>query len=77
MAHYDDNLDYTLRWPPEVFALEANRLVRRGAELGMDSDWQEEAVLLLQQAFESQEPANDFARVARLFDEAAEFSAPF
>lgn len=65
MAYYDDNPDYTLRWPPELFALEAELLVRRGAELGTDSDWQEEVALLLRQAFVSLVPANDFERVAR------------
>ena len=70
MADYDDNPDYTLRWPPKVFAHEADRLVRRSAELGVDSIWQEEVVLLLQQAFVSQVPADDFSRVARSFDDA-------
>ena len=72
VAYYDDNPDYTLRWPPKLFALEADLLVRRGAELGVDSDWQEEVALLLQQAFVSQVPANDFDRVARLSGEVAE-----
>ncbi len=65
MAYYDDNPDYTLRWPPELFALEADLLVRLSAELGTGSDWQEEVALLLQEAFVSQVPANDFAKVAR------------
>ena len=65
MAYYDDNPDYTLRWPSKLFALEAELLVRRGAELGTDSDWQEEVALLLRQAFVSPVPANDFERVAR------------
>ena len=72
MAYYDNNPDYTLRWPPKLFATEADRLVQRGEELGVDSDWQEEVVLLLKQAFMSQVPADDFARVARLSGEFAE-----
>lgn len=72
VAYYDDNPDYTLRWPPKVFATEADRLVQRGEELGVDSDWHEEVVLLLQQAFMSQVPADDFARVARLSGEVTE-----
>ena len=65
MAYYDDNPDYTLRWSPELFALEADLLVRRGEELGTGSDWQEEVALLLQEAFVSEVPANDFAKVAK------------
>ena len=65
VAYYDDNPDYTLRWPPELFALEAELLVRRGAELGTGSDWPEEVALLLRQAFVSPVPANDFDKVAR------------
>ena len=65
MAYYDNNPDYTLRWPQELFVQEAQLLVRRGEELGTGSDWQEEVALLLRQAFVSPVPADDFEKVVR------------
>ena len=65
MAYYDNNPDYTLRWPQELFAQEVELLVRRGDEMGAGSDWQEEVTLLLRQAFVSPIPADDFEKVVR------------
>ena len=61
--YFVDNADYTLRWPPEVFAKEVQLLVRRGSQFGIDHDWEEEVDLLLKQAFVSPVPAEEFARV--------------
>lgn len=63
MTDFVDDPDYTLRWPSAVFAEEAERLARRGAEWGMSRDWKEEVDLLLRQAFASSVPADDFKRV--------------
>lgn len=61
--YFLDNADYTLRWPPEVFAKEVRLLVRRGSQFGVDHDWEEEVDLLLRQAFVSSVPAEDFGKV--------------
>jgi hypothetical protein len=63
VTDFADDPDYTLRWPPHVFAEEAERLVRRGSEWGMSHDWAEEVDLLLRQAFASSVPADDFKQV--------------
>ena len=55
--------DYVLRWPASVFADEATRLVRRARANGTGTDWQEEVLLLLRQAFSSVVPREDFKRV--------------
>ena len=65
VGYYDNNPDYTLRWPPELFAQEAGLLVRRGTELGTDTDWQHEVSVLLQQAFVSPVPVEDFGKVIK------------
>ncbi|MHB1535203.1 MAG: hypothetical protein ACYC1D_11480 [Acidimicrobiales bacterium] len=64
MTKFVGDPDYTLRWPAEVFAEEAERLVVRGAEWGTGPDWAEEVDLLLRQAFTSSVPADDFKQVA-------------
>ena len=61
--YFLDNADYTLRWPPEVFAKEVRLLVRRGSQFDTDDDWEEEVDLLLRQAFVSSVPAEDFGRL--------------
>ena len=63
--YFLDNADYTLRWPPEVFAKEVQLLVRRGSQFGIDDDWEAEVDLLLRQAFVSSVPAEDFERIPR------------
>ena len=65
IEYFLNNPDYTLRWPPELFANEAKRLVRRGETLGAGIDWVYEVKLLLRQAFESSVPAEDFELMAR------------
>lgn len=55
--------DYTLRWPPGIFAEEAGRLIRRATAWGINDDWMEEVGLLLRQAFKTSVPADDFAQV--------------
>ena len=65
MAYYDNNPDYTLRWPKDLFAQEVELLVRRGDEMGAGSDWQEEVAVLLRQAFVSPIPVDDFEKVVR------------
>ena len=60
MSYFAENQHYTLRWPPDLFAQEVGRLIQRGAEWGPDGDWSEEVKVLLEQAFESRVPAEDF-----------------
>lgn len=62
MSDFVGDPDYALRWPPAVFADETARLVRRGREFGTGTDWQDEVLLLLRQAFSSVVPRDDFKR---------------
>lgn len=62
---FDDNPDYALRWPPELFAREVELLVESGSERGMDSSWQSEVETLLLLAFESSAPADDFKQILK------------
>lgn len=63
MPAFASDSEYTLRWPPDLFAGEMRRLLRRGSQHGHTDEWEEEIALLLQQAFSSQVPAEDFRRV--------------
>lgn len=63
MTDFVGDPDFTLRWPPEVFVEEAERLVRRGTARGAGHDWAEEVDLLLRQAFTSAVPADDFKQI--------------
>ncbi len=60
MSYFAGNQHYTLRWPPDLFAQEIQRLILRGTEFGMAREWVGEVEVLLGQAFESQIPAEDF-----------------
>ena len=62
---FDNNPDYSLRWPPELLAREVELLVESGSERGMDSSWQSEVETLLLLAFESSAPADDFKKVLK------------
>lgn len=55
--------DFALRWPEAVLAEELRRLIVIGERDGLDSPWSDEVELLLQQAFSSAVPAEDFRRV--------------
>lgn len=63
MTNFVGDPDYTLRWPPAIFAEELERVVRRGRDDDADDDWFSEVELLLNQAFTSKVPADDFKRV--------------
>ena len=60
---FDNNPDYELRWPPELFAAEVKLLAESGSERDMDSDWQTEVETLLLLAFESPAPRDDFKKI--------------
>jgi len=60
---FDDNPDYALRWPPELFAREVELLAESGSEQGMDSSWRSEVETLLLLAFESSAPADNFKKI--------------
>lgn len=60
---FDDNPDYALRWPPELFAREVELLVQRGQERSMDSNWRSEVETLLSLAFVSAAPGDDFNKI--------------
>lgn len=69
MPDFVGDPDYTLRWPPAIFAAEVERLVRRAATSASQSDWRDEVDLLLRQAFASAVPASDFRRVDQSFSQ--------
>lgn len=62
---FDNNPDYSLRWPPELLAREVELLVESGSERGMDSSWRSEVETLLSLAFESSAPAEDFKKILK------------
>ena len=64
-SYFEENADYTLRWPKELFVKEAELLVRRGIQMGTGPDWTSEVTLLLQEAFVSEVPATDFESVVQ------------
>lgn len=68
---FNDNPDYALRWPPELFAREVELLVQSGRERSMDSNWRSEVETLLLQAFASPVPAEDFKRVLKTYAQRA------
>lgn len=53
--------DYALRWPADLFADELRRLVDRARPT--DRQWVQEVELLLEQAFVSATPLEEFRRV--------------
>lgn len=57
------DVDYELRWPPEIFADELRRLVIRARP--SDQAWVDEVALLLEQAFTSSVPMEEFRRIHR------------
>lgn len=71
MSYFIENPDYTLGWPAEIFAAEAERLAERGRRFGIDQAWRSEVQTLLSQAFPSSVPKQDFERLRR-FDPAEE-----
>ena len=60
MGRFAGEPDYALTWPPESFAVELQRLVRRAKRYGMGSEWYVEVETLLGQAFSSPVPFGDF-----------------
>lgn len=60
MGRFANDPDFTLVWPPDVFAEELQRLIRRGRKQGMTKEWAAEVELLLRQAFQSTVPVTDF-----------------
>lgn len=54
---------YRLRWPSHLFRQEIDRLVHRAEEYGVDVHWENEVKLLLNQAFTSPAPSEDFAQI--------------
>lgn len=69
---FDDNPDYELRWPPELFAAEVKLLAESGVERSMDSNWQTEVETLLLLAFESPAPRDDFKEILKAHAHAQE-----
>ncbi|WP_420621945.1 hypothetical protein [Candidatus Poriferisodalis sp.] len=63
MDQFVDNPDYTLRWPPDLFAREAHRLVTRPIHVSEASRWSNEAEHLLDEAFTSGSAARDLRRI--------------
>lgn len=63
MGRFADDPDFARRWPEAVLADELRRLVTIGERDGLDHEWTQEVELLLQQAFSSTVPVDDFRRV--------------
>lgn len=64
MTVFSGNPGYALSWPPETLAEEVDSLAGSETASGMESEWVQEAMLLLRQAFTSPVPADDFWEVA-------------
>lgn len=62
---FEDNPDYALRWPPDLFAREVELLVQSGRERSMDADWRSEVETLLSLAFISAAPGDDFNQILK------------
>lgn len=60
MSEWSSDPDYTLRWPPDVFAEEVRRLIKRAEQNLSGRDWEDEVETLLRQAFGSEVPIEDF-----------------
>ncbi|MFI2589843.1 hypothetical protein ACH498_25070 [Rhodococcus erythropolis] len=56
--------DYVLRWPRELFVLEAKAILAAAAATGWRSNWDSEASLLLAEAFVADTPQRDFDAIA-------------
>lgn len=63
MSRFDQDPDFTLEWPPELFETELRRLVVRCRQLGIDGDWRNEVETLLRQAFSSGAPCKQFENI--------------
>ena len=66
MDHFVDNPDYTLKWPPDLFAHEARRLVTRPIHASQVSRWMSEAEHLLEEVFTSSSAARAFRHVGNV-----------
>lgn len=53
LDYFLDNTDYTLRWPPELFAREVQRVTTRASQFAQSKTWREEVEHLLGEAFTS------------------------
>ena len=60
LDYFLDNPDYTIRWPPELFAREIRRLLGRAYQFGRTREWNGEIDHLLREAFTSPAMAEDF-----------------
>lgn len=67
MPDFVDDPDFAIRWPPHLFADEAERLIRRAREVGTGDGWADDVELLLRQAFSTSEPAEAFNRILKSF----------
>jgi hypothetical protein len=63
MSDFLNDPDYALRWPPEVFRSEVERMIRRARQFDIDHSWRSEVDTLLRQAFVSSVPRQDFDRI--------------
>lgn len=64
MTVFSGNPRYALFWPPDILAEEVGSLAGSETASGMESEWVQEAMLLLRQAFTSPVPADDFWEVS-------------
>lgn len=55
--------DFLIRWPNHILADELRRLILRGQMSGTTPEWREEVEQLLQQAFVSTVPVEEFRRL--------------
>lgn len=63
MQRFEGDPEFTLRWPPELFAEEARQLVARAGREGVDYSWRVQAETLLRQAFVTTVPVSELERI--------------
>lgn len=63
MGRFASDPDFALTWPRDVFADELRRLIAVAERDGQSAEWTQEVELLLEQAFSSTVPRDDFSRL--------------
>ena len=63
MGRFAGDPDYALHWPVVIARDELQRLIIRGERDGMTTQWRDEVERLLQQAFSSTVPSEDFTHL--------------
>ncbi len=65
VEQFRSNADFTLAWAPHLVAEEMRRLIGNAELDGETPSWRNEVTLLLQQAFTTDAPSEEFENVRR------------